>query len=86
MKRLRSQSFGRSIFLSGLFLFFIASAYSQQPVPLKSGTEKAPEIVEMRQADLWSKRSGFSAEILTGNVIFFHEGAFMLPLSAGEFF
>ena len=82
MKRLRSQSFGRSIFLSGLFLFFIASAYSQQPVPLKSDTEKAPEIVEMRQADLWSKRSGFSAEILTGNVIFFHEGAFMYCDSA----
>lgn len=45
----------------------------------KNGVER---IIELRQADLWSKRAGFDAEILTGNVIFFHEGAFMYCDSA----
>ncbi len=36
----------------------------------------------MKQADLWNKRDGFSAEILIGNVIFFHDGAFMYCDSA----
>lgn len=40
------------------------------------------QIVEMRQADLLSKREGMEAQILTGNVVFFHEGAFMYCDSA----
>ena len=44
--------------------------------------EQPARIVERRQADLWSKREGFDAEVLTGNVIFFHEGAYMYCDSA----
>ena len=44
--------------------------------------EQPARIVELRQADLWSKREGFDAEVLTGNVIFFHEGAYMYCDSA----
>ncbi len=64
-----------------LFLLLVAAQTQQPP----SGfTPAAPDtrIIELRQADLWSKRSGFDAEILTGNVTFFHEGAFMYCDSA----
>lgn len=80
MKRQHSQSPEAGALLSVLFLFIIAVVYAQQPPP--AGNGRTPEIVEMRQADLWSKRSGFSAEILTGNVVFFHEGAYMYCDSA----
>lgn len=60
----------------GMLFIVIASAMAQQP-PVG-----ATEVVELRQADLWSKRAGFEAEILTGNVIFFHEGAYMFCDSA----
>lgn len=81
MKGQRSRSFWRSILLTGLFSVVMATAYAQNP-PLGGAQNPAVEIVEMRQADLWSKRSGFDAEILTGNVIFFHQGAFMYCDSA----
>lgn len=81
MKGQRSRSFWRSILLTGLFSVVMATAYAQNP-PLGGVQNPAVEIVEMRQADLWSKRSGFDAEILTGNVIFFHQGAFMYCDSA----
>lgn len=79
MKGQHSQSPGRSVLLACLLSIIIASAYGQQSPPKK---DPVPEIVELRQADLWSKRSGFNAEILTGDVIFFHEGAFMYCDSA----
>jgi lipopolysaccharide export system protein LptA len=60
----------------GMLFIVIASALAQTP-PVG-----ATEVVELRQADLWSKRAGFEAEILTGNVIFFHEGAYMFCDSA----
>ncbi len=65
-----------SMLLLGVLFAIMASARGQQPSPDDT------KIVELRQADLWSKRAGFDAEILTGNVVFFHEGAFMYCDSA----
>ena len=68
-------------------LFALFSTLKAEPNPL-SGTKQPPvqeqaiRVVELRQADLWSKREGLDAEVLTGNVIFFHEGAFMYCDSA----
>lgn len=55
-----------------------AVSIAQEP-PIQ---EPVVRIVEMKQADLWSKREGFDAEVLTGNVIFYHEGAYMYCDSA----
>jgi hypothetical protein len=87
MKRHLSRFVQKSILLlSVLFLFIPTTAGQappvQQPPPTENSPVQATQIVELRQADLWSKRSGFNAEILTGNVIFFHEGAFMYCDSA----
>ena len=68
-------------------LFALFSTLKAEPNPL-SGIKQPPvqeqaiRVVELRQADLWSKREGLDAEVLTGNVIFFHEGAFMYCDSA----
>ncbi len=71
-----------SILLLGVLFVIMASAKAQQP-PLKNDNEEGvTRIVEMKQADLWSKRDGFDAEILTGSVVFFHEGATMYCDSA----
>ena len=84
----------KSTLLTGVLFAIMASAFAQQPTPLdtvsrQGGTppdtlseQGVTRIVEMKQADLWSKRSGFDAEILTGNVVFFHEGAYMYCDSA----
>lgn len=40
------------------------------------------EIVEMKRADLLSKRDGLDAQIFTGDVVFYHEGAYMFCDSA----
>ncbi|HAR39152.1 MAG TPA: hypothetical protein DCS09_11600 [Porphyromonadaceae bacterium] len=64
-----------------LFLLFLLAQAQQPPAGFPS-TGSDDEIIELKQADLWSKRNGFDAEILTGNVIFFHEGAFMYCDSA----
>ncbi|MCE5205515.1 MAG: hypothetical protein LLF80_05340 [Porphyromonadaceae bacterium] len=64
-----------------LFLLLVTAQTPQFP----SGSPSvAPDtrIIELKQADLLSRRSGFDAEILTGNVTFFHEGAFMYCDSA----
>lgn len=82
MKGQRSQSLRGGMLLYSLLSVIIASAYAQQSPSQQSPGDPPVEIVEMRQADLWSKRRGFDAEILTGNVIFFHEGAFMYCDSA----
>jgi lipopolysaccharide export system protein LptA len=58
-----------------LFLFPAMMAAPPQPQP-------AVKIVEMRKADLLRKRDGFDAQIFMGNVVFFHEGAFMYCDSA----
>jgi len=69
--------------MAKIILFVIlAIAQAQQPPAGRLSSEPDTRIIELRQADLWSKRSGFDAEILTGNVIFFHEGAFMYCDSA----
>lgn len=65
-----------------ILLVALALTQVQQPPPGSLSEEPDTRIIEMRQADLWSKRSGFDAEILTGNVIFFHEGALMYCDSA----
>lgn len=53
-----------------LFLLFLLAQAQQPPAGFPS-TGSDDEIIELKQADLWSKRNGFDAEILTGNVIFF---------------
>lgn len=85
--KIRASKFIReSTLLVGVLFAIMASAKAQQPVPpdtvQRDSVDGATRIVEMKQADLWSKRSGFDAEILTGNVVFFHEGAFMYCDSA----
>ena len=78
MKKLLLQSINEStLVLSVLFIFI-----SGLQAPVQSVQEEPTQIVELRQADLWSKREGFDAEVLTGNVVFFHEGAFMYCDSA----
>ena len=74
-----------TLIVSVLFVLFStlkaepkAVSIAQEP-PIQ---EPVVRIVEMKQADLWSKREGFDAEVLTGNVIFYHEGAYMYCDSA----
>ncbi|MBF6628588.1 MAG: hypothetical protein ITG04_08810 [Proteiniphilum sp.] len=81
MKRQGPQLIQESILLLSVLFVIMASAKAQQP-PARSSATPDIQIVELRQADLWSKRTGFDAEIFTGNVIFFHEGAFMYCDSA----
>ncbi|WP_298649247.1 OstA-like protein [uncultured Proteiniphilum sp.] len=83
MKGQRSQFFREGIFLPGLFSIIMATAvHAQQPLQQPSVADSAVEIVEMKQANLLSKREGFDAQIFTGDVIFYHEGAFMYCDSA----
>lgn len=70
-----------SMLLFGVLFVIMASVKAQAP-PSNNSPEGATRIVEMKKADLWSKRDGFDAEILTGDVVFFHEGAFMYCDSA----
>lgn len=68
-------------------LFVLFSTLKAEPKPLFAvqqppAQDQAARVVELKQADLWSKREGFEAEILTGNVIFYHEGAYMYCDSA----
>lgn len=81
MKKQGSQWLHESILLLSVLFVIMATAKAQQP-PVKSSTTPDIQIIELRQADLWSKRKGFDAEILTGNVTFFHDGAFMYCDSA----
>lgn len=69
------------LFLPGLLLFVTALTYGQQTPPQSASTGPV-EIVEMKQADLGSKREGFEAMIFSGNVVFYHQGAFMYCDSA----
>jgi lipopolysaccharide assembly outer membrane protein LptD (OstA) len=82
MKRQGSQFIQESILLLSVLFVIMASAKAQQPPPVSSSVTPEVQIIELRKADLWSKRTGFEAEILTGNVTFFHEGAFMYCDSA----
>ncbi len=65
----------------------ILSVQAQQP-PVAPAPKKVAQdstrakIVELRQADEWSKRKDFDAQILKNNVVFYHEGAFMYCDSA----
>lgn len=68
------------LFLGVLFAIML-SAKAQQPPPQQPVNPNV-KIIELRQADLWSKRENIDAQILTDNVIFFHEGAYMYCDSA----
>ncbi|HBT84414.1 MAG TPA: hypothetical protein DEB12_00705, partial [Porphyromonadaceae bacterium] len=96
MKKQSSKYLKESTLILSVLFVFILSVKAQQTVTTnppqkvqentKTGEsiteEGVTRVIELRQADLWSKRSGSDAEILTGNVIFFHEGAFMYCDSA----
>ncbi len=82
MNRSVSQFLLGSALLMGVFFLVMESVKAQQPSSGKPIKDSKTQIVEMKQADLWNKRDGFSAEILIGNVIFFHDGAFMYCDSA----
>ncbi len=76
MQRESTNRLRESMLLMAVLFVVVVAAIAQQP------PSRNTEIVELRQADLWSKRAGFNAEILTGSVVFFHEGAFMYCDSA----
>ncbi len=91
MKKQLSKYFKKSTLIFSVLFTLIISANAQQTQPtvvveddsITYGEDnEVVRIIELRQADLWSKREGFDAEILTGNVIFFHEGALMYCDSA----
>ena len=96
MEKQSSIYFKKSTLIFSVLFVLIFYASAQQPdsinTPLQikpvvvegdsDVAEGAEQIIELRQADLWSKRAGFDAEILTGNVVFFHEGAYMYCDSA----
>lgn len=96
MKKHSSKYFKESTLILSVLFVLILSVNAQQTVQITTPQQIQPEtvgndliedeeiirIVELRQADLWSKRVGFDAEVLTGNVIFFHEGALMYCDSA----
>ena len=74
-----------TLIVSVLFVLFSTLKAEPKPVPVAQQPpvqEQAARVVELRQADLWSKREGFDAEVLTGNVVFYHEGAYMYCDSA----
>ncbi len=74
-----------TLIVSVLFVLFSTLKAEPKPVPVAQQPpvqEPAARIVEMKQAELWSKREGLDAEVLTGNVIFYHEGAYMYCDSA----
>jgi lipopolysaccharide export system protein LptA len=74
-----------TLIVSVLFILFSTLKAEPQPVYIAQQPpvqEPAARIVEMKQAELWSKREGLDAEVLTGNVIFYHEGAYMYCDSA----
>jgi len=82
MEKERSHILQESILLLSVLFVIMASAKAQQPPPGDVAATGDTQIIELRQADLWSKRAGFEAEILTGNVTFFHQGALMYCDSA----
>ncbi|MBF6596801.1 MAG: hypothetical protein ITF98_01055 [Fermentimonas sp.] len=86
MKKLLLQFIREStLIVSVLFVLILTLKAEPKPVPLaQQPPVQQPDVrvVEMKQADLWSKREGFDAEVLTGNVIFYHEGAYMYCDSA----
>ena len=74
-----------TLIVSVLFVLFSTLKAEPKPVPVAQQPpvqEQAARVVELRQADLWSKREGLDAEVLTGNVVFYHEGAYMYCDSA----
>ncbi len=86
MKKLLLHFIRESTLISSV-LFALFSTLKAEPKPVSIAQEPPIQepvvrVVEMRQADLWSKREGFDAEVLTGNVVFFHEGAYMYCDSA----
>ncbi len=80
MRRRTSYFFLESTLLLGVLFVIISTAKAQQPPD--NTPEGVVRIVEMKEANLWSKREGFEAEILTGDVVFYHEGAHMYCDSA----
>ena len=66
--------------MSVLFVI-MAAAKAQQP-PDNASPEGVVRIVEMKEAQLGFKREGFEAMIFSGDVIFYHDGAYMYCDSA----
>lgn len=82
MKNQLLPSFSGGMLLWAFFSFAFTFAHAQQPNAQQSPATPPVEIVEMKEADLLSKRDGFDAQIFSGNVVFYHEGAFMYCDSA----
>ena len=83
MKKRITRCLQESILLLSVLFVFMASTKVQQPPQTDDPpAEGVTRIVEMKQAELWSKRPGLDAEILTGDVVFYHEGAYMYCDSA----
>lgn len=82
MKEQRTHFLWRWIFLLVLLSYSLPVIYAQGVSPQRSVSDPPVEIVEMKQADLLLKRAGIDAQIFTGNVVFYHQGAFMYCDSA----
>ncbi len=71
-----------------ILLIISVTVKGQIPPSKQDTTIQVPDntevtrLIELRQAELLSKREGFDAEIFTGDVIFYHEGAYMYCDSA----
>ncbi len=81
MRRGASYFLQESTLLLGVLFVIMAAAKAQEP-PENAPPEGVVRIVEMREAHLGFKREGFEAMIFSGDVVFFHEGAYMYCDSA----
>ncbi len=69
-----------STLLLGVLFVIMATVKAQQPPD--NTPEGVVRIVEMKEAHLGFKREGFDAMIFSGDVIFYHDGAYMYCDSA----
>jgi lipopolysaccharide export system protein LptA len=81
MRRGSSYFLQESTLLLGVLFVIMAAAKAQQP-PDNAPPEGVVRIVEMREAQLGFKREGFEAMIFSGDVVFYHDGAYMYCDSA----
>ncbi len=81
MRRGASYFLQESTLLLGVLFVIMAEAKAQEP-PENAPPEGVVRIVEMKEAQLGFKREGFEAMIFSGDVVFFHEGAYMYCDSA----
>jgi lipopolysaccharide export system protein LptA len=81
MRRGASYFLQESTLLLGVLFVIMAAAKAQEP-PENAPPEGVVHIVEMREAHLGFKREGFEAMIFSGDVVFYHDGAYMYCDSA----